>query len=67
WWAGSCVKETGLGPFPNVYPYDDVVYHTCDTVFMLELAHKPAVTAADDVAACEWRKLREIYPCLLYT
>ncbi|TMX09090.1 NUDIX domain-containing protein [Aeromonas salmonicida subsp. achromogenes] len=51
-----------VGSFANVYPYDDVVYHTCDTVFMLELAHKPAVTAADDVAACEWRKLREIYP-----
>ncbi|MGL6052408.1 MAG: NUDIX hydrolase, partial [Aeromonas salmonicida] len=51
-----------LGSFANVYPYDDVVYHTCDTVFMLELAHKPAVTAADDVAACEWRKLAGISP-----
>ena len=46
----------------NVYPYDDVVYHTCDTVFMLELAHKPSVVAADDVAACEWRKLAGISP-----
>lgn len=51
-----------LSSFANVYPYDDVVYHTCDTVFMLELAHKPAVVAADDVAACEWRKLAGISP-----
>ncbi|KFN17556.1 NUDIX hydrolase [Aeromonas bestiarum] len=51
-----------LGSFANVYPYDDVVYHTCDTVFLLELVQKPAVVAADDVAACEWRKLAGISP-----
>ncbi|MGL4357064.1 MAG: NUDIX hydrolase [Aeromonas popoffii] len=51
-----------VGSFANVYPYDDVVYHTSDTVFILELAHKPAVVAADDVAACEWRKLADLSP-----
>ncbi len=24
-----------LGSYANVYPYDDVTYHTCDTVFLL--------------------------------
>ncbi|MFM4911128.1 NUDIX domain-containing protein [Aeromonas dhakensis] len=51
-----------LGSYANVYPYDDVTYHTCDTVFLLELAHKPLVVAADDVAACEWRKLAGFAP-----
>ncbi len=39
-----------------------MTYHTCDTVFLLELAHKPLVVAADDVAACEWRKLAGLAP-----
>ncbi len=51
-----------LGSYANVYPYDEVTYHTCDTVFLLELADKPAVVAADDVAACEWRKLAGLAP-----
>lgn len=39
---------------PNRYEYAGVAYATCDLVFVAELAAKPALVAADDVAAVAW-------------
>ncbi|MGL4914660.1 MAG: NUDIX hydrolase [Aeromonas allosaccharophila] len=48
---------TYLGSFPNIYPYDGITYHTCDTFFTITLTEKPVIQPADDVANCHWMKL----------
>ena len=48
---------TYLGSFPNIYPYDGITYHTCDTFFTITLTEKPVIQPADDVADCHWMKL----------
>lgn len=48
---------TYLGSFPNIYPYDGITYHTCDTFFAIRLSEKPVIQPADDVADCQWVKL----------
>jgi ADP-ribose pyrophosphatase YjhB (NUDIX family) len=49
-----------LGSFPNTYRYDNITYKTCDTVFVVTLSDKPALQAADDVAALYWVKRSEL-------
>ena len=51
---------TYLGSFPNIYPYDGITYHTCDTFFAIRLSEKPFIQPADDVAACQWLKIRDV-------
>ncbi|MGL5525599.1 MAG: NUDIX domain-containing protein [Aeromonas veronii] len=51
-----------LGSFANIYPYDGVVYHTCDTLFVIDLPALPTLSPGDDVASCQWRSLRELTP-----
>ncbi len=51
---------TYLGSFPNIYPYDGITYHTCDTFFAIVLSEKPVIQPADDVAACQWLKICDI-------
>ncbi|MBS4726648.1 NUDIX domain-containing protein [Aeromonas veronii] len=56
----SAQHFTYLGSFPNIYPYDGITYHTCDTFFAIKLSEKPVIQPADDVAACQWRKISDI-------
>ncbi|MBL0640882.1 NUDIX domain-containing protein [Aeromonas veronii] len=49
-----------LGSYPNIYPYDSITYHTCDTFFAIRLNEKPVIQPADDVAACQWLKISDI-------
>lgn len=49
-----------LGSYPNIYPYDSITYHTCDTFFAIRLNEKPVIQPADDVAACQWLKIRDV-------
>ncbi|AMQ41843.1 DNA mismatch repair protein MutT [Aeromonas veronii] len=52
-----------LGSYPNIYPYDSITYHTCDTCdtfFAIRLNEKPVIQPADDVAACQWLKIRDV-------
>ena len=53
----SAQPFTYLGSFPNIYPYDGITYHTCDTFFTITLTEKPVIQPADDVADCHWMKL----------
>ncbi len=62
------VEEIGVKPipyryltsFPNTYPYQNVVYKTCDLVFHVELEPNAKVRADDDVESLEWVPLAEI-------
>ncbi|OEC39655.1 MULTISPECIES: NUDIX domain-containing protein [Aeromonas] len=56
----SAQPFTYLGSFPNIYPYDGITYHTCDTFFTIRLSEKPVIQPADDVAACQWLKISDI-------
>ncbi|MFB2890324.1 NUDIX domain-containing protein [Aeromonas veronii] len=56
----SAQPFTYLGSFPNIYPYDGITYHTCDTFFVIRLSEKPVIQPADDVAACQWLKISDI-------
>lgn len=56
----SAQPFTYLGSFPNIYPYDGITYHTCDTLFAIKLSEKTVIQPADDVAACQWLKLSDI-------
>ncbi|MGC5427313.1 NUDIX domain-containing protein [Aeromonas veronii bv. sobria] len=56
----SAQPFTYLGSFPNIYPYDGIAYHTCDTFFAIRLSEKPVIQPADDVAACQWLKISDI-------
>ena len=56
----SAQPFTYLGSFPNIYPYDGITYHTCDTFFAIRLSEKPVIQPADDVAACQWLKISDI-------
>ncbi|MGL5482936.1 MAG: NUDIX hydrolase, partial [Aeromonas veronii] len=56
----SAQPFTYLGSFPNIYPYDGINYHTCDTFFAIRLSEKPVIQPADDVAACQWLKISDI-------
>lgn len=56
----SAQPFTYLGSFPNIYPYDGITYHTCDTFFAIVLSEKPVIQPADDVAACQWLKICDI-------
>ncbi|MEQ8232177.1 MAG: NUDIX domain-containing protein [Gammaproteobacteria bacterium] len=47
---------------PNRYDYAGVRYATCDLFYRLAPAVRPAVTAADDVAAAEWLPLTALEP-----
>ncbi len=49
-----------LFSFANTYLYAGVVYQTTDVIFEFRLRHKPAIVAADDVAAVRWLELHEI-------
>jgi NADH pyrophosphatase NudC (nudix superfamily) len=49
-----------LFSFPNTYPYKDVIYRTTDAIFEVELACKPALTVADDVADICWLEPQQI-------
>ncbi|MFM5466503.1 NUDIX domain-containing protein [Aeromonas veronii] len=49
-----------LGSYPNIYPYDSITYHTCDTFFAIRLNEKPVIQPADDVAAFQWLKIRDV-------
>ncbi|MEH8123174.1 NUDIX domain-containing protein [Aeromonas veronii] len=56
----SAQPFTYLGSFPNIYPYDGITYHTCDTFFAIMLGEKPVIQPADDVASCQWLKISDI-------
>lgn len=56
----SAQPFTYLGSFPNIYPYDGITYHTCDTFFAIQPSEKPVIQPADDVAACQWLKISDI-------
>ncbi|MBF3235420.1 NUDIX domain-containing protein [Aeromonas veronii] len=56
----SAQPFTYLGSFPNIYPCDGITYHTCDTFFAIVLSEKPVIQPADDVAACQWLKIRDV-------
>lgn len=43
-----------LFSYPNVYPYEGIVYRSCDSYFEIQFAEKPRVSAADDVASVRW-------------
>jgi 8-oxo-dGTP pyrophosphatase MutT (NUDIX family) len=48
-----------VGSWPNVYPYDGVVYSTCDIVFAAPLQDR-ALQANDDVVAIEWHPISSL-------
>ncbi|MEZ9874516.1 nucleotide pyrophosphohydrolase [Vibrio breoganii] len=49
-----------LTSFPNVYPYKEVVYTTCDMVFIVTLDDEAQIIADDDVESLSWMPLDEI-------
>jgi len=49
-----------LCSFPNVYPYENVTYHTVDLFYVKKLDHDPILKPADDVADIKWIKKNEI-------
>lgn len=49
-----------LFSYPNVYPYEGIVYRSGDTYFEVRFATKPTLRAADDVAAVQWVRLDAI-------
>ncbi len=51
-----------LGSRANIYPYDGVTYHTCDSYFQIRLPNKPKLVCQDDVIDYEWRTLNSIDP-----
>lgn len=61
-------EEIGVTPtsfeyvisFPNIYPYKDVVYKTCDLVYRVHLPNNAKIQAADDVASLIWVSLADI-------
>jgi ADP-ribose pyrophosphatase YjhB (NUDIX family) len=53
-------KVDYLASFPNVYRYNEVVYSTCDAYFIARFETRPQVRAADDAAACHWRRPRDV-------
>lgn len=55
-------KANYFGSYPNTYVYKNVEYKTCDAFFAVELAHKPELTAGDDVADVAWVKITELAP-----
>lgn len=61
-WRPRGILPRYLGPFPNTYPYDGIVYKTCDTLFALSLPEPPPVQAADDVAELRWVTRAELVP-----
>lgn len=40
-----------LGSFANIYPYKGVTYHTCDLVFVGDMARAPVTFNRDEIAA----------------
>lgn len=45
----------------NTYLYKDVLYHTCDVVFVCQLPHKPCLTAdIAEITEFKWLKFDEI-------
>jgi len=44
----------------NRYPFADVTYLTSDVFFLLELAERPPLECADDVAEAQWHPLDNI-------
>lgn len=42
-----------LGSFANIYPYKGVTYHTCDLVFVGEMARTPVTFNRDEIAAVQ--------------
>lgn len=44
----------------NRYPFAEVTYLTADAFFLLELAERPRLQCADDVAEAQWHPLTDI-------
>lgn len=44
----------------NTYHYEGVIYRTTDALFEILLPEKPAIEAADDVAAVRWLRLKDV-------
>ncbi len=49
-----------LFSFPNIYPYRDIIYHTSDVYFKVDLPNKPLLTPGDDVSKAQWYHLDSI-------
>lgn len=49
-----------LFSYPNVYPYEGIVYRSGDSYFEVRFEHKPLLRAEDDVASVRWVRLDEI-------
>ena len=50
-----------LSSFPNQYLYQDVVYHTLDSFFEINIASKPdVVLQQSEVSACKWVDLSKV-------
>lgn len=46
---------------PNIYSYQGVTYYTSDVFYYAEVAEKPDVSAADDVADLRWLQLSDLH------
>lgn len=52
-----------IGSYPNQYLYQDVLYQTLDSFFVINLAIKPnVVLQQSEVSAYEWVDLSEVLP-----
>ena len=47
---------------PNRYPFDGIVYRTCDAFLGVQLAERPPLQARDDVSATRWMRPQEVQP-----
>lgn len=58
---GLCIEQLHyLFSYPNIYPYEGIVYRSSDSYFEIVFDEKPIVKAADDVQAVSWERIESI-------
>jgi len=58
---GLCIQQLRyLFSYPNIYPFEGIVYRSSDSYFEIVFDEKPVVRAADDVQALRWERMEAI-------
>ena len=54
------ISLTFLGTAPNIYPYDNVIYHTLDLVYTATLTKMPEIRDPDEIAELVLYHINEV-------